>query len=78
MSAVGVLAVLDALNGNTPSLRLDADVKRARAAVAELMDAARLVLRFHDVCVKNGQFNLTFDQERALRAALARCKGGAT
>lgn len=73
MSAVDVLAVLDALNGNTPSLRLDADVKRARAAVAELIEAAT-------ACVENGgqlvSPGLAAARVDRLRAALARCKGG--
>jgi len=39
MKALDVLAVMDALNGNTASLKLDAEVRRARGAVAELIEA---------------------------------------
>ena len=63
MSAVDVLAVLDVYcqrAGNEPT----ADVVKARAAVAEMIEAAALVV----------EYDPTFLE---LQDALARCRGGA-
>lgn len=72
---IDVLAVLDALNGNTSTLRLDADVKRARAAVAELIEQATLSERMLRDMADAGFGDPT--QADGLRAALARAGGAA-
>lgn len=67
---VDVLALFDALDGNTTSLKLNSQVHFARAAVAHWLVVARDIQSFHDMgLVVPSQL---WDQHRA---ALARVGG---